>query len=69
MSYLDVAYANTTTIKKCYGENFVTADSRKIQKKIGQKKIGQRRHQVKENKEIKKGNIRKINISKPKIEN
>ena len=64
MSYPDVAYANTTTIKKCYGENFVTADSRKIQKKIGQ-----RRHQVKENKEIKKGNIRKNNISKPKIEN
>ena len=65
MSYPEVAYANTTTIKKCYGENFVTADSRKIQKKIGQ-----RRHQVKENKEIKKeGNIRKNNVSIPKIEN
>ena len=61
MSYPEVAYANTTTIKKCYGENFVTADSRKIQKKIGQ-----RRHQVKGNKEIKKkGNIRRNNLSKP----
>ena len=65
MSYPEAANANTTTIKKCYGENFVTADSRKIQKKIGQ-----RRHQVKENKEIKKeGNIRKNNVSIPKIEN
>ena len=52
MSYPDVAYANTTTIKKCYGENFVTADSRKIQKKIGQ-----RRHQLKENKKSKRKEI------------